>query len=251
MMEDALNKLTRMIIKRWLSSACVHCKVLLALTLVSIPLQAIASEEKPHSSIEDQPLQTEITQRDFKIIEQLVTIAQRNSANVQETKAAMGLSAFQDILFIELAPSQTTTSSASPDASSENARSFSVTVTIDPIKLVGVISLLPIREARWNEAKHQKRLTVIQNYLIYLQARQASKIAAYRMQKFAQSSRVASLDSQATYKPEQVNHLANSEYIATATEMLNTNTRERMALEELAASVGLSPQAIINVINGQ
>ncbi len=163
----------------------------------------------------------------------------------------MGLSAFQDILFIELAPSQTITSSVSPDVSSENARSFSVTVTIDPIKLVGVISLLPIREARWNEAKHQKRSSVVQNYLVYLQARQASKIAAHRMQNFAQSSRVASLNSQATHNPEQVNHLANSEYIAAATEMLNTNTREQIALEELAASVGLSSQAIINIINRQ
>ncbi|NDJ21844.1 hypothetical protein GS682_09400 [Nostoc sp. B(2019)] len=33
--------------------------------------------------------------------------------------------------------------------------------------------------------------------------------------------------------------------------LLNTNTRERLALEELAACVGLSLQAMTNVINGQ
>jgi hypothetical protein len=249
MMEDISNKLTCIVIG--LSRACVFsCKVLLALTLACTPLGAIAAEEKPDASIEAQSLQTEITQRDFKIIEQLVTIAQRNSATVQETKAATGLSAFQDILFIELAPSQTITSSALPDASSENARSFSVTITIDPIKLVGIISLLPIREARWNEAKHQKRLTVVQYYLAYLQARQVSKITTYRMQKFVQNSHVANLNSQ-TVSSHQVNYLANSEYVTASTEMLNAKTREQLTLEELAACVGLSPQKMISIINSQ
>lgn len=249
-MEDILNKLTRMIIKRWLSIGYVYCFCFLAVILISIPLQATASQEKTYSSIEEQPLQTEITQRDFKIIEQLVSIAQRNSALVQETKAAMGLSAFQDILFVELAPSQTTISSTSPDASPENAHSFSVTITVDPIKLVGAISLVPVREARWNEAKNQKRLTVVQHYLAYLQARQASKIAAYRMQKFAQSSRVANVNSP-TSPPEKINHLANAEYVTAATEMLNANAREQITLEELAACIGLSPQQTINIINAQ
>jgi hypothetical protein len=147
-MEDISSKLIRMVIKRWLSSGYLHCKAILALILVSIPLQANAFQEKPDSSTEDQPLQTELTQRDFKIIEQLVSIAQHNSPNVQETKAAVGLSAFQDILFVELAPSQTTTSSGLPDTSSASERSFSVTITVDPIKLVGAISLIPVREAR-------------------------------------------------------------------------------------------------------
>ncbi|MBW4666593.1 MAG: hypothetical protein KME60_03910 [Cyanomargarita calcarea GSE-NOS-MK-12-04C] len=234
-----------------LSRACVpRCKILLTLTLVCIPLGVIASVEKPNASIETQSLQTKITQRDFKIIEQLVSIAQRNSAIVQETKAAIGLSAYQDILFVELSPNQTTTSFAAPDTSSESARSFSLTITIDPIKLVGTISQMPIREARWNEAKHQKRLTVMQYYFAYLQACQASKIAAYRMQKFVQNSRVANLNSQAV-SPHQVNYLANSEYVAATTEMLNANIREQLTLEELAVCVGLSPQKMITIINGQ
>ncbi len=80
-MEDISKKLTRIVIG--LSRACVaSCKILLTLTLVCIPLRVIASEEKRDTSIETQPLQTEITQRDFKIIDRLVTIAQRNSANV-------------------------------------------------------------------------------------------------------------------------------------------------------------------------
>jgi hypothetical protein len=251
-MKNVSNKLTRVVILKCLLRAyALVCKILVALTIISIPPRAIASEQKSDASIEAQPLQTEITQRDFKIIEQLVSIAQRNSALVQETRAAMGLSAFQDILFVELAPSQTTTISALPDTESASERSFSVTITVDPIKLVGAVSLIPIREARWNEAKHQKRLAVVQYYLAYLQARQASKIAAYRMQKFAQNSHVASLKSPTTSPREQPNHLANAEYTAAATEMLNASTREQLTLEELAACIGLSPQKTITVIRPQ
>jgi hypothetical protein len=78
---------------------------LLAIILVGISLPSIASGEQLNSSYQAEQLQTEITQQDIKIIEQLVTIAHRNSAQVLETKAAMGLSAFQDVMEIELSPS--------------------------------------------------------------------------------------------------------------------------------------------------
>jgi hypothetical protein len=251
-MKGISNKLTRVVILKFLLRAyALTCKTLVALTVICIPPRTLASEQKSDTSIEAQPLQIEITQRDFKIIEQLVTIAQRHSALVQETRSAMGLSAFQDILFVELAPSQTRTISALPDTSSASERSFSVTITVDPIKLVGAVSLIPVREARWNEAKNQKRLTVVQHYLAYLQARQASKIAAYRIQKFAQSSRVASLKEATTSPREQLNYLANAEYTTAATEMLNASAREQLTLEELAACIGLSPQKIITLISAQ
>jgi hypothetical protein len=48
----------------------------------------------------------------------------------------MGLSAFTDILSVEFSPSPTTINSALPDTLVESENSFSITVTIDPIKLV-------------------------------------------------------------------------------------------------------------------
>lgn len=252
MMEEVSNHFTHVVIPKCsLRAYALTCKILIALTLISIPSRGVASEQKSDTSIAAQPLQTEITQTDFKIIEQLVTIALRNSANVQETKAAMGLSVFQDILFVELEPSQATTSYGLPGTSSESERSFSVTITVDPIKLVSAISLIPIREARWNEAKNQKRLIVVQHYLAYLQSRQVSKIAAYRMQQFTQSSHVASLKSPTTPHNAQLNNLANAEYTTAATEMLNASAREQLTLEELAACIGLSPQKTINIVNAQ
>jgi hypothetical protein len=223
---------------------------LIGVILVSLSIPAIASEERLNATDEPEQLQTEITQRDLNIIEQLVIIAQRNSPQVLETKAAMGLSGFQDIMAVEFSPSLTKTNSISPESYEENEHSFSFSFTIDPIKLLSIFQQRPIARARWNEAKHQKRLAVIQHYFAYLQARQAAKIASYRIQKFTRSDRIASLNSQAISPRNTNNLLANPNYVAAATEMLNTNARERVALEELAACVGLSASATMTVING-
>ncbi|WP_211178227.1 hypothetical protein [Brasilonema octagenarum] len=220
--------------------------ILVTITLVGIPFPVIASKEDLNGSNEPEPLQTEITQKDLNIIEQLVLIAQRNSAQVQETKAEMGLSAFSDIVSVELSPSQTTTNLTLPEVSSVSEDSFSLTVTFDPIKLVSTIKKLPVIQARWNEAKLQKRVAIVKNYVAYLQARQASKIAAYRMQKLSANR----LNSQTT-SPGSVDDLANADYVTAVTQMLSTSTNERVALEELAASVGLSLQKTLAIINGQ
>ncbi|MBW4688842.1 MAG: hypothetical protein KME40_28085 [Komarekiella atlantica HA4396-MV6] len=236
-----------MAIAQWLLKAFAQSfGILFIVTLVGLSFPVIvASEEKSNPNNEPEPLQTEITQQDIRVIERLVTIAERNSAQVLEAKSAMGLNTFRDVVAIELSPSSSTTS-ISPDSSSERENSFSFTITIDPIKFISTFGQLPVLQARWNEAKQQKRVAVVQYYVAYVQSREAAKVAAYRMQKFTGGSRIASLRSS-----RNVNHFANPDYVAAATEMLNTNTRERLALEELAACVGLSLQAITNVINGQ
>ncbi|MBW4593346.1 MAG: hypothetical protein KME46_10590 [Brasilonema angustatum HA4187-MV1] len=234
-------------IAQWLSTSWMQSLIILVtITLVGTPFPVIASKENLNASNEPEPLQTEITQKDLKIIEQLVVIAQRNSAQVQETKAEMGLSAFSDVVSVELSPSQTTTNLTLPEVSSVSEHSFSLTVTIDPIKLLRSIKKLPIIEARWNEAKLQKRVAIIKNYVAYLQAHQASKIAAYRMQKLSANR----LNSQTT-SGGSVNDLENPDYVTAATQMLSTSTSEQVALEELAASVGLSLQTTIAIINGR
>ncbi|MEH2281350.1 MAG: hypothetical protein V7K90_08400 [Nostoc sp.] len=235
-------------IAQWLSKAFAQSfKILLAFTFVSTTFPVVASEDKSNHANQPNLLQTEITQQDLKIIEQLVAIAERNSAQVLETKAAMGLNAFKDVVAIELSPALTT-SSTSPDSLSERSNSFSLTVTVDPIKFIGTFQQLPVLQARWQEARQQKRLAIVQYYVAYLQARQASLIASYQIQKFTGGSSIASLDSQGTF-PKNVNHLANPDYVAAATAMLEANTRERLTLEELAACIGLSLQEMTAIIS--
>ncbi len=190
-------------------------------------------------------LQTEITEKDLQIIDQLVRIAEKNSYQVREAKSTMGVNAFVDVVSIELSPSQSSTKYRTPDFYSEDEQSFSVSVTIDPIKIFSTINQIPVIEARLRETKQQVRLVVMKQYFAYLQARQASKIAAYQMQKFPEGERIASNVSLGTSR-----QLDNGDYVLAATQMLSKNAEERIALEELAAAVGLSSQEMMNVLNG-
>jgi hypothetical protein len=207
--------------------------VFLGLVLIGFGTGVVASEG----------LQTEITEKDLQIIDQLVRIAERNSYQVREAKSTMGVSAFVDIVSIELSPSQSRTKYRTPDYPSEDEESFSVSVTIDPIKIFSTINQIPVMEARLRETKQKTRLVVMKQYFAYLQARQASKIAAYRMQKFQEGEAIASNVSLGNYR-----QLDNADYIAFATDMLSKNAQERIALEELAAAVGLSSQEM-NILN--
>ncbi|MBD2690481.1 hypothetical protein H6G68_01730 [Anabaena catenula FACHB-362] len=223
---------------------------LLTVLIVGYSLPTMASAEKSNVGNELELLQTEITKNDLKIIQQLVSIAERKSSQVLEAKTAMGWRAFQDVISIELSPSLTTTNYNSSDDPEERESSFYLSISIDPIKLISAFERKPILKSRWQEAKQQKRLSVIQSYLAYIQARQATKIAAYRMQNLTNNERIASLNS-SKISVEKVNSLNNPEYVAAATQMLNTNAQEQIALEELAASVGLSTLAIITILNGK
>ncbi len=211
-------------------------------------LQSVnASEQNLHPTKVLEPLQTQISQRDMKIIEQLVAIAQGNSAQVRETKAGMGLNAFTDVVTIEILPSLTNRKYISSSPSSENENSLSATITIDPIKLINTFTQQPIVVARWQEAKKQKRVAVVQYYLAYLQARQATQIATHKMKKFTHAT-VTSIPAR-TSTEANIHQIDNSDYVTAATEMLGANTRERVALEELAACVGLSPEQAIAIVN--
>jgi hypothetical protein len=207
-----------------------------------------ASDQKVPIGNVIEPLQTQISQRDMEIIECLVEIAQRNSPQVREVRTGMGLSGFNDIVSIEIASYLTNRKYISSTPSSEDEDGISATITIDPIKLVNISKRQGIAKARWQEAKKQKRVAVVQYYLAYVQARQTAKIATHKMKKMIGSVTVANISSQEILSAK-VNHLDNPDYVAVATELLNANTHERIALEELAACVGLSPEEAIAIFN--
>ena len=210
--------------------------IYLALIFIGFSAVAVASEK----------LQTEITEEDLLLINKLVRIAQRNSHQVRKAKNAMGFNAFVDIVSIELSPSQSRTSYNTSDFPSEEEQSFYMSLTIDPIKIFTAIDNIPIMKAHLRETKQQTRLKVIKQYFAYLQARQASKIVAYRMQQFRERERIA---SNVSLRSSQ--QLDNADYVAVATDMLNKNMQERLALEELAEVVGFSSQEIKNILNKQ
>ncbi|MBD2299670.1 hypothetical protein [Nostoc sp. FACHB-190] len=200
--------------------------------IFEIPAIVVASENNVNYN-QPELLQTEITQQDLKNIDELVSIAERNSPDILEAKAARGLSPFNDVMSVSF--------SGTTYGSFNNYEEFYIGVTVNPIRLLTATQQSSVLKARLLEEKRQKRVAIVQYYVEYLQARQAAKIATYQMQKFADSSRVASVNIQT--------QLGNADYVAAVTEMLNTNTRERIALEQLAASVGLSPQEANSIIS--
>lgn len=110
--------------------------------------------------------------------------------------------------------------------------------------------------SRLQETKGEKRVEVVKYYVAYLQADQALKIATYQMQTVAQESDSPTRNPQqvASHRlqpdPSQItNSLNNKEYVAAATEMLTASAQARVALEELAACVGLSAQETLVVFN--
>jgi hypothetical protein len=229
----------------WFSQHYFLC--LLTVFSLKYFLPRIALAENPKTNNELELLKTEITQHDLKIIEKLVVIAEGKSPQILEAKAAMGWRAFEDVLSIQLSPSMTTTNYNSPNEPEERESSFYLSVSIDPVKLISAFEQKPLFQARLHETKQQKRLAIIRSYLAYIQARQATKIAAYRLQNFTASDRIASVNSSAVSR-DKVNQISNPEYVAAATQMLNTNAQEQIALEELAACVGLSASAIMPIL---
>ncbi|MBV6623042.1 MAG: hypothetical protein KI793_08830 [Rivularia sp. (in: Bacteria)] len=208
--------------------------MILGLVFIGFSAVAVGAEE----------LQTEITEEDLLLINKLVRIAQKKSYQVREVKYEMGFNAFVDIVSIELSPSQSRTNYKTPDFSSEDERSFSISFTIDPVKIFTAIDKMPVMKARLRETKQQTRLRVMKQYLAYLQARQANKIAAYQMHKFEKRERIAA-SNLAVGNSRQ---LDNADYVAVATNVLDKNIQERLALEELADVVGLSAKEITNIL---
>ncbi|BDA71269.1 hypothetical protein CAL7716_054350 [Calothrix sp. PCC 7716] len=185
-----------------------------------------------------QPLQSELGKRDLKLIDTLFAIACKNSSIVREARKATGIRAFEDVVSVELSPSRGLINYKGSDgSSSEQEQSFSISVTLDPIKLITAIDKISVLDTRYHETMRQKRLEVVQRYIAYLQAQQLSIIAAHKMQEFNNGAN-------ATAKKL----LSNSEYITVTTEMLNTHSRERLALEELAATIGLSPEQTLVIL---
>ncbi|NJK30683.1 MAG: hypothetical protein HC940_11315 [Acaryochloris sp. SU_5_25] len=73
-----------------------------------------------------EPLQTKITSQDWQRLERLVQIAQHHSATVKAASTALGVSAFEEIVSLELSQTYSSTSvRVKPEAKTSTATSLS------------------------------------------------------------------------------------------------------------------------------
>jgi hypothetical protein len=192
-------------------------------------------------------LQTEITNQDLEIIEQLVNSAQKYSADILEAKVALGFSAFQDIVSLELEPSLSLGAADEDYGGAYTESSFSSTITVDPIGLIGAFQKLPALRARLKQTKIQKRVEVVKYYVAYIQARQTVQTIGDRMGNPIENRCIEERKSHSA-SLQSTENLNTKEYAETAEKQLNASGNARIALEELAASVGLSPQETIAIL---
>jgi hypothetical protein len=179
-------------------------------------------------------LQTDLSDRNLKTLEQLIAIAQSTSATVKEAKANLGLAPFNEVVVLGIGTGVNVGTSNEPDAENLQEQNFSVEVSVDLVRVISALQGMPARRAQVTNAKRQTRVAVVQAYIAYLQAKQAKAIAQYRMRPYQ------NLKSQKS--------LVDAEYVTAATELLTANGNERIALESLAAVVGRSPTELLNLL---
>lgn len=186
----------------------------------------------------EQPLQTELTDTDLKILTKLIRQAQDNSPAVREARYNRGPINFEYAILPELIRDQ------------ENG-GFNFGLTINPLYLIAGVQKQSTLKAQVRDAMSQVRVAVVQNYVAYVRAHQATNIAAQKLQKVIASisqTQVASLQPQSGHLPQTILLADNPEYVASANEMLAANCDEMIALEVLAASVGMPPDKTMEVI---
>jgi hypothetical protein len=188
------------------------------LGIIATPLQAIPTI-----------LQTDLSDRHFQTLEQLVAIAQQNASSVKEVKAELGVASLGDGLGLEIASSYSKGSFIENREQFEgNGRDISASLTLNLLAIVDALQRRPTLNAKLKEAKSQKRVEVVQAYVAYLQARQAWAIARYRMQQHLNK--------------------ADAEALTTTNEVFTANGNERVALENLATVVGQTPEQILELL---
>lgn len=176
-------------------------KVLVAVSFLgsAIPILNTKPVRAQEASAVNQPLQSEFTSADMAVLEELIEIAQDNSFIVRDARYARGLSRFKDAIDIDIVAGSTSDFAHSTRTSGSSSNDITdtqgLTITIDPVYVISAFQQERSLIARVRETRNQTRVAVIQNYIAYVQARQAASIASRQL-----NTVVASLPSLVLYR---------------------------------------------------
>jgi hypothetical protein len=207
---------------RFVNIISLHIGSIGLMLLFSAPVLALPTE----------PLSTQLSERDRLVLEQLVRLAQQNSAAVREAKVALGISAWTDGVSLELSPAYSINRQREDQFEfTESGRSFSATLSLNPLQMLAAMQQRPVLQAKRDEAIRQKRLEVLQAYVAYLQAKQTQILAQLRLQ------------------PHQTKPETDLELLAARNELFVANSNLFVALEALAVAVG-QPSGVVSLLLG-
>jgi hypothetical protein len=194
-------------IQSWLSGVLLLC--------LALPAQSL-------------PLQTELTPQDLERIERLIALAQRQSPEIKEARAELGLTPFNEVIIVGLNTGLNNFNTNEPEAEPVQERTVGVELYIDLVRAINAVQSYPARRSRLAFAQRQTRVLVVQAYVAYLQARQAWAIAQHQSQPHLNK-----VDAQS---------------LTATNEVFTANGNERVALENLAAVVGQTPDQILELL---
>jgi outer membrane protein TolC len=163
----------------------------------------------------------------------LIELAQRQSPDVKEAKAQLGLAAFNEVIILGLSTGLNRNTTNEIDAEPVQESAVGVELYVDLVRMISAVQGYPARRARVAHAKRQIRVAVVEAYAEYVLAKQTKSIAQVGLQGQQQTVSV---------------EIASDEGLTAATELLSADSNERIALEKLAAVVGRSPTELLELL---
>jgi hypothetical protein len=204
---------------------------LVTCTLLSYPLAA--GSALAQSSV---GIQTTLTEDDRAILDVLVQRAYTRSASIRELRTEQ---------IVPLLESVEIEAQVSPNQETE--------IILQPINLLSGLFQQPALSARLREERAEIRAAVLEVYVAYLRARQASYLAQLTLEEATaeiaepsvargEESQLLVVTQHSTIPPAQRELAHNRDYVEAANELFTAQTDEIMALERLSGLVAMTPQ---------
>lgn len=214
-------------------------------------LLVLLTTHYPLSTALAQTLPSFFTERDLATLEQLVVIAQEHDLHLMEIQAELGIRE-QTLSFegrLAQALSITAGSALTGDMYGQANLSYSASITLDVMKLLEAENTTTIIQQRINNAKFNTRLNVIEAFVNY-------KVALINAQTSARAVEASQANYEVTVSRVKAGESILSSQIRAQSDLANAglnlyqaNGTVIVALERLAANIGISPQETAEILN--
>ena len=186
------------------------------------------------------------------VLEQLVTFSEASSPTVLEAQRALGVASSQQELGTRLVDSLSVRvgTGLSGDVYGQFEPTYSISAGVDIMKLVSVEDRTPVLQAQLSAARAENRARVASAYVGYVVAQEAAEAAAHGVDSASAAFEVVKARVQVGEATLSDQLAAQSAVSSSALALLTANSNVIISLEQLAATVGRSPETTLAVVNG-
>ena len=206
----------------------------------------------PRGAYAQTDLATFFSPEQLAALEQLVTIAETSSPAVIEAQVALDVAASQLELGTRLTDSLTVTvgTGLRGDIYGQIEPTYSIVAGVDIMGLVKIEDRTPVVRAQLAASKAENRARVAAAFVGYVVAREAAEAAAQTVDSTDAAFQVVKARVEIGEATISDQLAAQSAVSSAALGLLQANSNVIITLEQLAATVGQSPEATLAVVNG-